>query len=193
MLDKLKGSFVIAVNHFLEGGSPQGMTARWIVVVAFVTFASLVSAVIFPGCDGTRAAVFECIQQLLDLNHNGEITAAEASVALSRMTYLPSNLNWEFVMLCDMDEDGVLTIADWNENPSNRTCLPTPNCLNIACDTCVRNGFTQSKRAPAPAPPPLDEKILALAKQAEEAQRAKRLELRIQLEARDKAKNTPPA
>jgi hypothetical protein len=118
------------------------------VLVLLAGAATSILALQTPGCDGARTTVLECIQQLFDLDHNGEITPVEAAVALGGQTFtdVPAGLTWQFVMQCDLDEDGVLTMADWEQVPPNATCLPTQNCLDIACDVCARNGFVQSKR-----------------------------------------------
>lgn len=108
------------------------------------------------GCNNTRAAVLECVSQLLDLDHDGTVTPVEVAVALSTtFTFVPDWLKWQFVMRCDMNSDGVLDMLDWAFNPPNRTCLPTQNCLNIACSVCSQNGFVQAKRAASEQPPPL--------------------------------------
>jgi hypothetical protein len=108
------------------------------------------------GCNRTRAAVLECIELLFDLDSNGVITPVEADVAISRLAFVPAGLTWQFLMRCDLDEDGQLTMADWNVTVSNTTtitCLPTQNCLDIACNFCSANGFVQSSRdAPQPGP-----------------------------------------
>jgi len=115
--------------------------------------ASVTWGAIPPGCNNTRAAVLECIEQLLDSDHNGQITPVEVAVALqTSFTFVPEWLTWQLVMRCDLNEDGVLTMEDWNANPMNMTCLPTQNCINIACSVCVQNGFSQSKRSPGPQP-----------------------------------------
>ncbi len=120
----------------------------YLVCVLLLAFACVASGFLLPGCNNTRAAVLECVEQLLDLDHNGVITPVEVAVALkTSFTFVPAYLTWQLVMNCDMNSDGVLTIADWNANPSNITCLPTQNCINIACSVCVQNGFTQAVRA----------------------------------------------
>ena len=109
-----------------------------------------------PSCNNTRAAVLECVEQLLDLDHNGQITPVEVAVALqTTFVFVPEWLTWQLVMRCDLDEDGVLTIDDWNANPMNITCLPTQNCINIACSVCTQNGFVQTKRQSVQPTPPL--------------------------------------
>jgi len=118
------------------------------------------SALTVPNCDATRPTVLECVQELLDLDHNGIITPVEIAVALqTTFTFVPDFLTWQFVMRCDLNEDGVLTMADWTIPPPNMTCLPTQNCLDIACSICAQNGFVQTKRQapPQPVPPPRDD------------------------------------
>jgi len=117
-------------------------------VLALVLAVPAILALQTVGCDGTRAAVLECATQLFDLDHNGEITPVEAAVALGGETFteVPAGLTWQFVMLCDVNDDGVITIEDWQQVPPNATCLPTQNCLDIACSVCAANGFVQSKR-----------------------------------------------
>ena len=90
-------------------------------------------------CDGSREAVQQCAQQFFDLDHNGNITAAEVQQALLTFDTNKLNLTVDFFMKCDYDEDGGITLLDWN-NP-NSTCLPTLTCRKIACDVCVKNGF----------------------------------------------------
>lgn len=123
-------------------------------VLALTMAVGCVLALQTPGCDGTRETVLECIRQLFDLDHDGVITPVEAAVALGGQTFsdVPAGLTWQFVMRCDMDEDDVLTMDDWMQAPPNATCLPTQNCLDIACDICARNGFVQPTRQ-APQPP----------------------------------------
>ena len=124
----------------------KGSAMAWSSVVLVLALVGAASALVLPGCNNTRPAVLECIQQLLDLDHNGIITPVDVAVALAtRFTFVPEWLTWQLIMRCDMNEDGVLTIADWNANPSNITCLPTQNCVNIACSVCVQNGFVQQQ------------------------------------------------
>jgi len=139
-------------------GSVQMGTSKpsmaWPVLLALLFLAGQHAGLaLTPGCDARRDTVLECLQQLLDLNHDGQITAVEVNVALNSVfTFVPDWLTWQYVMRCDFDGDGVLTRAEWEvDNPYNATCLPTQNCLDIACIVCARNGFVQSKRnAPGP-------------------------------------------
>lgn len=94
-------------------------------------------------CDNSRDAVFQCAQQLLDLNSDGQITISEAETALSQLVGLPGpNVNATFLMRCDMDGNDILTLYDWNH--PNSTCVPTEGSRAIVCDVCVRNGFVMS-------------------------------------------------
>jgi hypothetical protein len=137
----------------LFGSVPPGakdgiMRGLVVVLLLLIGFAS---GTTFAGCNNTRAAVLECVEQLLDLDHNGQITPVEVAVALrTTFTFVPDWLTWQMVMRCDLNEDGVLSMEDWNINPTNITCLPTPNCINIACSVCVQNGFSQTKRGITP-------------------------------------------
>jgi hypothetical protein len=125
----------------------------WAVILVFVVATTGLN---LPTCSGTRNAVLECAQQLFDLDHNGIITPAEVAVALqTTFSFVPDYLTWQFVMRCDLNEDGVLTIEDWQFIPPNATCLPTQNCLNIACSICAQNGFVERKRDSPVAPAPL--------------------------------------
>jgi len=110
-----------------------------------------VTAIPTPTCNNTRGAVLECASALFDLDHNGIITPIEVNVAISTFAYVPVGLTWQMVMRCDMNGDSVLTMDDWLFGPPNATCLPTQNCLNIACNICIRNGFTQARTAAAAA------------------------------------------
>jgi len=133
-------------------------------VLLFLVLASvtrLAEGIQTAACDNTRMAVLECIHTLLDLDHDERITPVEVAVALeTTFTFVPTYLTWQLVMQCDLDEDGVLTMDDWAFSPPNATCLPTQNCLNIACNVCVQNGFVQTKRAPPPPPPPVPPQAL---------------------------------
>lgn len=126
------------------------LTSMYLLLLLLLVLASspCASGLTFAGCNNTRAAVLECIEQLLDLDHNGQITPVEAAVALrTTFSFVPEWLTWQLIMRCDLNEDGVLSMDDWNANPVNITCLPTPNCLAIACSVCVQNGFAQTKRS----------------------------------------------
>jgi hypothetical protein len=130
-----------------------------IVALAFLAIMLCASPVAgtWEGCNRTRAAVLECIHALFDLDGNGIITPVIADVAISRLSYVPAGLTWQFVMRCDLNEDGVLTMADWNmTSPNVTSCLPTQNCLDIACNVCVQNGFAQAQRSDPPGPSPVD-------------------------------------
>jgi hypothetical protein len=99
-------------------------------------------------CDNSDAAILGCVRQFFDLNNDSTITGTEINTGLSRMQYVPCcGVNLAYIMRCDTDEDGVLTMADWL-NP-NSTCLPTPNTRSIMCDTCVRNGYAMTRPPPA--------------------------------------------
>jgi len=114
-----------------------------------------VVGITFANCDCTRGAVLECIQFLFDADHDGIITPVEVAVALqTKLSFVPDYLTWQFIMRCDLDEDGVLTMDDWTMMPPNITCLPTQNCVTIACSVCVQNGFVQTNRPPPPTLPP---------------------------------------
>jgi len=134
------------------------------------------------------------------LDHDGVITPVEAAVALGGQTFsdVPPGLTWQFVMRCDLDEDDVLTMDDWMQAPPNATCLPTQNCLDIACDICARNGFVQpTRQAPQQQPlqngavsPDNSEATRALIKKLVEEQAATRAAFK-KARAETLAKKTP--
>jgi hypothetical protein len=104
-------------------------------------------------CDNTREAIAECALFLLDINGDGNITHSEATLGLSRMSYVPCcNVTADYFFRCDFDNDTMLTAIDWawprpGTNDANITagkCLPTATCRVIACDVCVRNGFVMT-------------------------------------------------
>ena len=118
------------------------MLSVWCVVIttSLVIGVSMAAAAVHPSCDNSREAIVQCASELIDINHDNRLTIGEIEYALSNMVGLPGpNVNVTLFMKCDMDDDGVLTMDDWNH--PNSTCLPTYNCLLIACLVCTRNGF----------------------------------------------------
>ncbi len=121
---------------------------RWTIVLIIV--GSLVdmhyASTMMSACDASSAAIVQCAKQLLDLNKDERITIAEVVDALKDLAYLPeANMPASFIMKCDTDEDGAITIEDWT-NP-NSTCLPTPQCRINFCHVCTRNGFVMAHDA----------------------------------------------
>jgi len=74
-------------------GSVQMGTSKpsmaWPVLLALLFLAGQHAGLaLTPGCDARRDTVLECLQQLLDLNHDGQITAVEVNVALKSIVCL---------------------------------------------------------------------------------------------------------
>jgi len=91
-------------------------------------------------CDGSGDAIVQCMKFLFDANADGNITFAEISNKLGNLTDLPTiTIDEMTFMHCDVNDDGVLNMDDWNH--PNQTCLNTTTSKTIACQVCIRNGF----------------------------------------------------
>jgi len=98
----------------------------------------------YPKCDGSGEAICECMKFLFDANADGNITQAEIDAKFPTLVDCPSmTLGSDKFMMCDINNDHVLNMDDWNH--PNRTCLKTPGERIIACEVCARNGFTMTQ------------------------------------------------
>lgn len=98
-------------------------------------------------CPGLRDNLLDCFDQLIDTDHNGNITAAELDAAfIAHADCLPSNTTWTdtfntaFVLAqCDTTGSGYLNSTDWNDP---NACLTDPNSIEYVCRACYMCGYT---------------------------------------------------
>lgn len=79
-----------------------------------------------------RDSLLPCLQLKLDPNSDGTVTLSELGAAIP--SRYASRYSAESLMhLCDVNKDGVLTMADWNTNTS---CLISPKVVNFVHKLC---------------------------------------------------------
>lgn len=100
-------------------------------------------------CVGGDDFILDCLRHFFDPNDDDILTPAEIDAGLpalndTQTAHLVDGVtSAEFLTYCDIDEDGNLTMDDWNH--VNRT-VNTP-CLNdqlqkeVFCWVCFKNGF----------------------------------------------------
>ena len=102
-------------------------------------------------CVGNRDALLECFDQLVDTNHDGNITTAELDAAfVAYASVFPTypgfteNYNTSYIMnVCDADGDGVITTSvDWVHA---NACLTMYPIINYVCRLCYIAGFIPNK------------------------------------------------
>ena len=107
-------------------------------------------------CPNGESDIFNCMDTLIDANHDGTLTLQEITDALSAVTQevdlaerFPADM---WISGCDFNGDGVLTMADWNhpQRTRNSTCLSEPVYCGIFCFMCTKNGWS---------PPPATRKL----------------------------------
>ena len=70
-----------------------------------------------------RDRLLDCFSRHVDLNHDGNITLSE----------IPSFTKPWFFNVCDINNDGVLNLYDWN-HPEG--CCKTRECIYKVCNLC---------------------------------------------------------
>jgi len=102
-------------------------------------------------CPGPRDNLLACFDQLIDTDHNGNITAAELDAAfIAHADCMPSNTTWTdtfntaFVLAqCDTTGSGYLNSTDWNDP---NACLTDPNSIDFVCRLCYTCGYAPVKK-----------------------------------------------
>lgn len=98
----------------------------------------------------TRDSLVQCLEQLVDADHDGNVTAVEIDAFFANQTALGTGscLPWNMttytaqingtiiVQQCDTNQDGGLTAA------ADTSCLQTPMARDYLCRLCVRCGWT---------------------------------------------------
>lgn len=140
----------------------------------------------YNDCDGSRDAMVQCATYLLDGNKDGNITAPEIDQALLVMDKMGQNFTTEFFMKCDFDEDGGITLLDWNH--PNSTCLPTLGTRRVACLVCVKNGFKMTHVENRVVEKQTEEAIKKIVKDREKTKK-EFLERQARIKEMEKAKN----
>lgn len=84
-------------------------------------------------CPVERDKLLECFERLVDYNHDNAITASEIDSFLLN-TPMNQRLTGTMILkMCDINKDGVLTIADWTPPEA---CLRSPEKINLMCKLC---------------------------------------------------------
>jgi hypothetical protein len=89
-------------------------------------------------CNKADIALFRCVDQLVDTNHDGVLTPGEISLALQHRIPNPAGLTLEFVMQMDYNLDGVIDMVDWSN--STRRFYKDEITKDMACFFCRNNG-----------------------------------------------------
>lgn len=98
-------------------------------------------------CPGQRDDLLDCFDQLIDTDHNGNITAAELDAAfIAHANCLPNNTDWTstfntaFVLeRCDKTGSGYLNATDWTDP---NACLTDPISIEYVCRACYMCGYS---------------------------------------------------
>jgi len=122
-----------------------------LVISAFCVFGGLATVVPPGACPGDRESLLQCFDQLLDLNHDGNLTVTELDAGFANFTaILPSQTaftdqyNSTFIMnACDIDQDGILSPADWSHADA---CLQWAPSVDYICRLCYIAGWVPSKK-----------------------------------------------
>lgn len=92
----------------------------------------------------TSSDILQCLQTIVDTNHDGIINSTEVNTFYSSYgsiyMILPAPYNIranQIIPLCDTNLDGVLTIADW---PS--ACVNTTQSITEMCRVCALGNWT---------------------------------------------------
>lgn len=101
-------------------------------------------AVTTPSCPTSRDNLVSCFRELLDLNHDSTIDAAEIDTFLHAQTCIDSKVTSKLsgsilIRLCDANADGVLTLADWTASDG---CITETKRVNMFCEICLRCGWS---------------------------------------------------
>lgn len=101
-------------------------------------------------CPNGVSDMFDCMDQLVDANHDGKLEEAEIDAALASAQNYTQVLNGMtgagWIAACDYDGSGFLNMTDWDNhlNMPNNTCLPSMNWCAMVCLVCSKNGWTPS-------------------------------------------------
>ncbi len=104
--------------------------------------------VISIACPTGRDNLIQCFRSLLDSNKDSTITVSEIDYYLRTQTCLPRSVSEHItgttiMNTCDLNRDGVLTLADWT--PLN-ACVTKPRTAELICNLCVRCGWNEMNK-----------------------------------------------
>jgi len=123
------------------------------VFVVFLACSWGVGATAVPhnACPGTRDDLLLCFHQLIDTNNDGNITLTELNAMFSNYAnILPNSTEFlehytasNIITMCDIDQDGVLSPADWNHA---NACLRNYMPRDYVCRYChMADGMVKKK------------------------------------------------
>ena len=124
------------------------MRAIFLLIILLFALAKSQTPTVPAGvCPGDRDNLLPCFDQLIDTDHNGNITAAELDAAfIAHAACLPQNTEWTdtfntaFVLAqCDKTGSGYLNATDWNDPDA---CLTDPATIDYVCRLCYTCGYT---------------------------------------------------
>ena len=106
-------------------------------------FLLLLAVSISAGCPVVRDRLITCFEQLIDLNHDSIITAADIDHFVMTSTCINPRVHdyvtgEKILKMCDTNNDGLLTLTDWT---APNACLQGPaEKINLVCEACQRCG-----------------------------------------------------
>ncbi len=89
-------------------------------------------------CNRADAALFSCVDQLADINHDGRLDRVEIQYALDHKIRYPAGMTVEFAMQMDLNQDGYIDMTDWLN--STRLFYKDLMTKDMACFFCRQNG-----------------------------------------------------
>ena len=116
---------------------------KYLFVICLIWFVVTVKGTAVPhhACPGNRDDLLLCFHQLIDTDNNGNITLTELNAMLSNYAdLLPNNTQFlehytanNILTMCDIDQDGILSAADWNHE---NACLRNYMARDYVCRYC---------------------------------------------------------
>ena len=120
---------------------------KYLIVLVLLIGLSLAVTVPHGACPGERDNLLECFDQLIDTDHDGNITVAELDTMLGESCLSHINTEYHnstFIMnACDTDANNMLNAADWNHADA---CLAQPEFIDFVCRACYVCGFEPAKK-----------------------------------------------
>lgn len=99
-------------------------------------------------CPTARDNLLQCFRELLDTNKDSTITVGEIDSFLATQTCInkkiTDHLSGEILIhTCDINHDGVLTVADWT---ASNSCVTMPGREDLVCELCKKCGWSGLKK-----------------------------------------------
>ncbi len=120
----------------------------WVVVTVLCVIGVVMGDVPFgiDGCDMSEEGFFDCVHQLFDLDGDNIVSLGDLQAGFTshRVKY-DAGVNATMIMkFGDLDEDGFLTMLDWNN--STRTFFKIHVHRQLTCFYCRQNGVALHAR-----------------------------------------------